>query len=102
MVQKKDVIRVISERLDITQTLAQTIVQKFLDEITETIAQSGRIELRNFGVFEVKQRAARVGRNPKTGETVKVKAKTVVGFKAGRIMQQKVTGIAKKRKKNAN
>lgn len=65
-------------------------MQCTLDAIVEAIAESGGIELRNFGVFKVKQRAPRKARNPRTGEEVMVPAKKVVVFKAGRLMEEKI------------
>ncbi len=81
---KKEMIQVIAEELDIDQTLARKIVQRCLDSIVDTIVTCGRLELRNFGVFEVKQRAARKARNPKTNEEVYVPAKRVITFQAGK------------------
>ena len=72
------------------------IVQKTFDTIIEALAETGRIELRGFGVFEVKRRAARTGRNPKTGKEVKVKAKEIVKFKPGKKMEDRVAGRKRK------
>ena len=63
---KKDIVRTISEELGLTQLKTKEIVQKTFDGIIDVLVNDGRIELRNFGVFEVKKRAARKGRNPKT------------------------------------
>ena len=66
------------------------IVQKTFDAIVETLVEEGRIELRNFGVFEVKRRAARKARNPRTGQRVDVPEKFVVTFKPGKEMEERV------------
>lgn len=87
---RKGIVRSVSEDLGITQTKAKEIVQKILDAIVETLIEENRLELRNFGVFEVKRRAARKARNPRTGEKVSVSAKFVVTFKPGQTMQQRV------------
>ncbi|MDR3181424.1 MAG: integration host factor subunit beta [Planctomycetaceae bacterium] len=87
---KKDIVRSISEKLDLTQQKTKEIVQKTFDGIIETIVEQGRIELRNFGVFEVKKRAGRKARNPRTGETVIVQEKYVVTFKPGKVMEETV------------
>ena len=81
---KKEIIRQIAAELDIDQTLTKKVVQRCLDAIIDTLAQSGRIELRNFGVLEIRQRAPRKARNPKTNEEVFVPAKRVVAFQAGK------------------
>ena len=87
---KKDMAKAICERAGIPQAQAQGIVQGVLDEILETLVQEGGIELRNFGIFEVKQRKPRQARNPRTGEQVMVPAKAVITFKPGREMEDRV------------
>jgi integration host factor subunit beta len=63
-------------------------VQQFLDEITKELTKSNRLEFRDFGIFEVKERAARTAQNPKTLEPVEIPAKRKVKFKMGRIMRE--------------
>lgn len=87
---KKDLAKKIAEAVGINQLLALEIVQMTFDGITETLVGEGRIELRNFGVFEVKQRQPREARNPRTGEKVMVPPRRVVTFKPGREMEQRV------------
>jgi integration host factor subunit beta len=89
-VTKKEMAKAIAQEMGILQTQAQEIVQKVFDRITETLVHEGRIELRNFGVFEVKKRKPRKARNPRTGEKVKVPARLVVTFKPGREMEERV------------
>ena len=87
---KKDIVRTISEEVGLTQQQTKEIVQKTFDAIVDCLVRDGRIELRNFGVFEVKSRAARKARNPRTGEQVDVPQKHVVTFKPGKYMEAKV------------
>jgi nucleoid DNA-binding protein len=87
---KKEIARKISEHFGINQLLALEAVQMVFDSIIETLANEGRIELRNFGVFEVKRRRARQARNPLTGEKVSVPERSVVTFKAGLEMEERV------------
>ena len=82
--------KAISEELGLTQLKTKEIVQKTFDAIVETLVTDHRIELRNFGVFEVKKRAARKARNPRTGGQVEVPAKFVVTFKPGKEMEERV------------
>jgi len=89
-VTKKEIVRSISEDLGYTQLKTKEIVQKVFDAILDTLVEDGRVELRNFGVFEVKRRRPRRARNPRTGERVFVPEKYVVTFKPGQIMQQRV------------
>ena len=89
-VTKKEIVKQISEKLGLTQLKTKEIVQKTFDAIIETLLSEGRIELRNFGVFEVKQRKARKARNPRTGERVDVEPKNVVTFKPGKEMEERV------------
>ena len=73
-----------------TQLKTKEIVQKTFDAIIDTLVREKRIELRNFGVFEVKKRAARKARNPRTGTRVDVPEKYVVTFKPGKEMEERV------------
>jgi nucleoid DNA-binding protein len=89
-VTKKEIVKQISDRIGLTQLKTKEIVQQTFDAIVETLLEDGRIELRNFGVFEVKQRKARKARNPRTGERVDVPPKNVVTFKPGKEMEERV------------
>ena len=87
---KKEIVKTISEEIGLTQLKTKEIVQKTFDAIIDTLVEDQRIELRNFGVFEVKRRAARKARNPRTGEKVFVPEKFVVTFKPGKEMEERV------------
>ena len=86
--------RVLTERLaakcGIHQSKAAAVIQGFLDEIIDELAEGNRIEIRNFGVFEPRRKAERSARNPQTGAEVLVPPKTVVKFKMGRVMKEKM------------
>ena len=90
---KKEIVKTISDETGLNQQQIKTIVQKTFDAIVSTLVEEGRIELRNFGVFQVRPRAARKARNPRTGRQVEVPEKFVVTFKPGKIMEQKVNAI---------
>ncbi len=87
---KKEIVKTISDEIGLTQLKTKEIVQKTFDAIVETLVEERRIELRNFGVFEVKKRAARKARNPRTGAKVYVPEKFVVTFKPGKEMEERV------------
>ncbi|WP_166820865.1 HU family DNA-binding protein [Thalassoroseus pseudoceratinae] len=87
---KKEIVKAISEELNLPQLKTKEIVQKTFDAIIDTLVRESRIELRNFGVFEVKKRAARKARNPRTGDPVEVAEKYVVTFKPGKEMEERV------------
>ena len=87
---KKEIVKLISDKLQLPQTKTKEIVQLTFDAIVDTLVSDGRIELRNFGVFEVKRRKPRKARNPRTGDAVDVEAKNVVTFQPGKIMEEKV------------
>lgn len=88
---KKDIVLRIAEReKNLTQVDIKKVVQKVLDEIISSLARNETVELRNFGVFKVKSRRGRMGRNPRTGQEVPVPPKKVAVFKPGLIMKQKV------------
>ncbi len=87
---KKEIVRLVAEKTDLSQQQAKDIVQKTFESIIEVLVHDGRIELRNFGVFEVKVRAARNARNPRTGVEVWVDEHETVAFKPGKMMVAKV------------
>ncbi len=87
---KKEIVKQIADRIDLTQLKTKEIVQLTFDAIVDTLIEDGRIELRNFGVFEVKRRKARKARNPRTGKPVSVPPKNVVTFKPGKEMEERV------------
>jgi integration host factor subunit beta len=75
------------------QSHAEQIVDTIFEEITKALSTGSRVELRGFGAFSVKKRKARLGRNPRTGETVKVDDKAVPFFKIGKKMHERLNGI---------
>jgi nucleoid DNA-binding protein len=89
-VTKKEIVKRISDRSGLTQLKTKEIVQWTFDAIIDTLTTEKRIELRNFGVFEVKRREARKARNPRTGDPVDVGPKNVVTFQPGKEMEEKV------------
>jgi integration host factor subunit beta len=95
-VTKKEIVRTISEEIGLTQLQTKEIVQKTFNAIVEALVEEGRIELRNFGVFEVKRRAPRKARNPRTGDKVFVPEKCVVTFKPGKEMEERVRELERR------
>jgi len=89
-VTKKDIVMKVSNETNLTQIDVKKIVQRALDVVVESLERGETVELRNFGVFKVKSRRGRVGRNPRTGQEVTVPEKKVVIFKPGLILKQKV------------
>ena len=89
-VTKKDIVMRVSNETNLTQQDVKKIVQKTLDIILERLERADTVELRNFGVFKVKIRRGRIGRNPRTGQEVAVPEKKVVVFKPGLITKQRV------------
>ena len=87
---KRDIATFVSEETGVTQLVVQKVVQKTLDYIVESLSDGRTIELRNFGVFKVKSRKGRLGRNPRTGDEVPIPGKKVVVFKPGKVMKQQV------------
>jgi integration host factor subunit beta len=89
-VTKKELVDRIADETGTKRVVVKKIVQSFLDEIIEELGNGNRLEFRDFGVFETKDRAARVAQNPKTLQRVKVPRKRTVKFKVGRMMKQKL------------
>ena len=85
---KKDFVDRIAEKTQCKHVIVKVVVQQFLDEIVSELAKGNRLEFRDFGVFEVNERAARAAHNPKTMERIQVPAKRKVKFKMGRIMRE--------------
>ena len=87
---KKEIVKSISDKTGLTQLQIKEIVQLTFDGIVQTLLEERRVELRNFGVFQVKSRKARKARNPRTGRQVNVPEKFVVTIKPGKEMEAKV------------
>lgn len=99
---KRDLVLRISEETGLNQAEVFAVVQKTLDYITESLANGGKVELRKFGVFEVKIRKARVGRNPNRPEIdVPIPDRSMVKFKAGKVMRAQVLKLTPKPAKKA-
>lgn len=80
---KAELVEFIAENADLTKADASRALEAVMEGITEGLKKEGKVTLVGFGVFSAKQREARVGRNPQTGEEVKIAARVVPGFKAG-------------------
>ncbi|MBU3759016.1 MAG: integration host factor subunit beta [Candidatus Omnitrophica bacterium] len=87
---KKDIVMKVSNETNLTQIDVKKIVQRTLDVILESLERGETVELRNFGVFKVKSRRGRLGRNPRTGQEVSVPEKKVVVFKPGLVIKNKI------------
>jgi len=87
---KKDIVRRIADDLGRHEKETAVIFQKILDAIIEVLVAEGRVELRNFGVFEARKRQPRQSRNPRTGEKVMVGERFTVKFKPGRAVKERV------------
>jgi integration host factor subunit beta len=91
-ITKKELVHRIADETRQTKVVVKDVIQRFLDEIVNELVAGNRLEFREFGVFEIRQRASRLAQNPRTLEKVEVPAKRVVKFKAGRLMRQKIGG----------
>jgi nucleoid DNA-binding protein len=89
-VTKRELVTEVAERLGYAQNEVSAVVQATLDSITNALADGTRLELRNFGVFELKVRGAHKGRNPRTGEGVFVSEKRITVFKPGKALKDRV------------
>jgi integration host factor subunit beta len=89
-ITKKNLVDRIAEKTGAKRVFVKRIVQHFLDEIVAELGEGNRLEFRDFGVFEIRSRAARVAQNPKTMEKVFVPPKRTVKFKIGRLMKQRL------------
>jgi integration host factor subunit beta len=90
-ITKKDLVDRIAEQTSQRRMVVKQIVQQFLDDIIRELANGNRLEFRDFGVFEIRERAARIAQNPKTLQQVPVPRKRTVKFKVGRLMKERLT-----------
>jgi integration host factor subunit beta len=90
MIRSELVQKLCSDFPDLTQREVESVVSAIFDSITEQLAKGGRVELRGFGAFSTRKRDARLGRNPRTGESVEVNAKRVPYFKPGKEMRERL------------
>ena len=93
---KTELIEVVSSKAEVTKAEASKIVNATFDAITEGLESDGKVVLVGFGTFEVRSRTARTGRNPRTGEAIKIEASRVPAFKPGKDMKDTVNKKAKK------
>ena len=87
---KKDIVLAVADNTSLKQLDVKKVVQKTLETIVASLAKGETVELRNFGIFKVKSRKGRTGRNPRTGEKVPVPPKRVVAFKPGLHMKRDI------------
>ena len=87
---KAELIAVLADNAGITKTQANATVDAFVEAVTKTLKKGDKVTLVGFGTFSVSKRAARTGRNPQTGEAIKIKAKKVARFKAGKELSGKL------------
>lgn len=87
---KGELIACVAEKAELSKKDAEKVVGAVLDGITETLVAGDKVQIIGFGTFEVRERAARVGRNPKTGAELKIAASKVPAFKAGKALKEKV------------
>ena len=93
MIKSELVQKIVEENPHLFQRDVERIVATVFDEIIEAMANGNRVELRGFGAFSVKQREARLGRNPRTGETVEVEEKHVPFFKTGKLLRDRLNQV---------
>jgi DNA-binding protein HU-beta len=90
--KKDELVQVIAESADITKADADRVLKAVVDTITTGVASGQKIQIPGLGTFEARERSAREGRNPQTGETIKIAATTAPGFKAATAFKQAVAG----------
>jgi len=93
-ITKKDLVDRIAESTGQKRVVVKRVIQEFLDAIVQDLGEGKRLEFRDFGVFEIRERKARMAQNPKTMEKVPVPEKRTVKFKMGRLMKAHLDGVA--------
>lgn len=89
-ITKKELVDRIADRTGNKRVVVKDVIQTFLDDIVRELSDGNRLEFRDFGVFEIRERAARLAQNPKTMEKVQVPSKRTVKFKVGRLMKERL------------
>ncbi|MDD6380790.1 MAG: HU family DNA-binding protein [Lachnospiraceae bacterium] len=87
---KTELVAAIADKAEVSKKDAELVLRAFTDTVTEELAKGEKIQLVGFGTFEVSERAARTGRNPQTGKTMKIKASKAPKFKAGKALKDAV------------
>lgn len=87
---KKDIVRAVTEESGLQRIQVAKIMQTIFDSLVKALVEEGRVELRNFGVFAVRRRKARRGRNPRTNETIMIPERYAVSFTPGKVMEERV------------
>lgn len=93
---KEELVQEIAKKADVSQKLTEEVLSSLIETITKTVSKGKKVTLIGFGTFEARKRAARTGRNPQTGKELKIPAKTVPAFSAGKQFKEMVGGSKKK------
>lgn len=92
---KTDLVELIADKAEISKTAADNAVRTFLDGVSKALKKGDKVTITGFGTFSVSARKARTGRNPQTGQAIKIRASKVVRFKAGAVLKNTVSGTKK-------
>ncbi len=87
---KAELVSQIAKHADLNNKQAETALNAFTDDVSKALGAGGKVQLVGFGIFDVKERAARTGRNPRTGESIEIAACKVPSFKAGNLLKEAV------------
>ncbi|MBQ4417985.1 MAG: HU family DNA-binding protein [Butyrivibrio sp.] len=87
---KKELVAVVAQKAEVSKKDAEAVGNAFVEAVTDELKKGGKVQLVGFGTFEVTKRTARVGRNPRTSETIKIKASKAPKFKAGKALKDAV------------
>jgi DNA-binding protein HU-beta len=87
---KTELVALVADKAEVTQAMAEKVVNSFVDVVTETLSKEEKVVVTGFGTFEVRNRVARRGKNPRTGEEIIVPAQKTPAFKAGKLLKDAV------------
>jgi DNA-binding protein HU-beta len=93
---KQELVQEVAKKADLPQNFTEEILSSIIETITKAVSKGNKVTLVGFGTFEPRKRAARVGRNPQTGKELKIPAKTIPAFSAGKSFKDLVAGSKKK------
>lgn len=87
---KAELVDAMAKETNLTKKEVESVLNSFVNQVSGALAKKDKVQLVGFGTFETRNRSARTGRNPQTGEEIKIKASTVPAFKAGKALKEKV------------
>jgi integration host factor beta subunit len=92
--KKSDLVDLVAQKLNFPRPQVEQTIESLLEAVADGLAKGERVDIRGFGAFQIRESAARSGRNPRTGETIQIAARKTPTFKVGKELRDKVNSVA--------